>query len=67
MKLNLSFEDQCSPANPRMPLVADMKQILIDSFKGIKFNHSITPIFLRAYLCQLMLLFDTRARIIKDA
>lgn len=30
----LAYEDQCSPANPRMPLVADMKQILIDSFKG---------------------------------
>ncbi|HHT66789.1 MAG TPA: bifunctional acetaldehyde-CoA/alcohol dehydrogenase [Erysipelotrichaceae bacterium] len=30
----LAYEDQCSPANPRMPLVEDMKQILIDSYKG---------------------------------
>ncbi|NLB48541.1 MAG: bifunctional acetaldehyde-CoA/alcohol dehydrogenase [Erysipelotrichia bacterium] len=30
----LAYEDQCSPANPRMPLIADMKQILIDSYKG---------------------------------
>ena len=29
----LAYEDQCSPANPRVPLVADMKQILIDAYK----------------------------------
>ena len=30
----LAYEDQCSPANPRMPIVEDMKKILIDSYKG---------------------------------
>lgn len=28
----LAYEDQCSPANPRVPLVEDMKQILKDAF-----------------------------------
>ncbi len=31
-----AFEDQCSPANPRLPLVADMEDILARSYKGIK-------------------------------
>lgn len=30
----LAFEDQCSPANPRVPLVADIKDILKKSYKG---------------------------------
>ena len=30
----LAYEDQCSPANPRVPLVEDMIQILKDSYKG---------------------------------
>ena len=30
----LAYEDQCSPANPRLPLVADMKDILERSFSG---------------------------------
>ncbi len=30
----MAYEDQCSPANPRVPMVEDMKQILIKSFKG---------------------------------
>ena len=30
----LAFEDQCSPANPRLALVEDMKQILIDAYYG---------------------------------
>ena len=32
----LAFEDQCSPANPRIPMVDDMKVILTNSFKGTK-------------------------------
>ena len=24
----LAYEDQCSPANPRLPMVADMEEIL---------------------------------------
>ena len=29
-----SFEDQCTTANPRVPLVSEMKQILLDSYYG---------------------------------
>ena len=30
----IAFEDQCSPANPRLPLVKDMEEILIKAYKG---------------------------------
>ena len=30
----LAYEDQCSPANPRVPLVNDMIEILKKSYKG---------------------------------
>lgn len=30
----LAYEDQCTPANPREPLVADMVLILRDAYKG---------------------------------
>lgn len=30
----LAYEDQCSPANPRVPMVQDMVQILKDSYEG---------------------------------
>ena len=29
-----AFEDQCTTANPRLPLVSELRQILIDSFYG---------------------------------
>ena len=29
-----AFEDQCTTANPRVPLVSEMKTILIDSYYG---------------------------------
>ncbi len=29
-----AYEDQCSPANPRVPLVEDMKQILLKAYEG---------------------------------
>ena len=29
----LAYEDQCTPANPREPLVSDMIQILKDAYK----------------------------------
>ncbi|MDY3196268.1 MAG: iron-containing alcohol dehydrogenase, partial [Paracholeplasma sp.] len=32
----LAYEDQCSPANPRLPMVADMKEILIKAYHGTK-------------------------------
>ncbi len=33
----LAYEDQCSPANPRVPLVDDMKQILKDAYYNKEF------------------------------
>ena len=32
----LAYEDQCSPANPRVPMVEDMKVILKQAYKGFK-------------------------------
>ena len=29
-----AYEDQCSPANPRVPLVEDMKEILLKAYQG---------------------------------
>ena len=34
MLADRAFEDQCTTANPRVPLVSELKQILIDSFYG---------------------------------
>ena len=34
MLADRAFEDQCTPANPRLPLVEELKQILIDSYYG---------------------------------
>ena len=33
-----AFEDQCTTANPRVPLVSELKQILIDSYYGNEIN-----------------------------
>ena len=33
----LAYEDQCSPANPRVPLVEDMKKIMIDAYDNQEF------------------------------
>ena len=33
----LAYEDQCSPANPRVPLVEDMKKILTDAYDSKEF------------------------------
>ncbi len=32
---NHAFEDQCTTANPRLPLVSELKKILIDAYYGI--------------------------------
>ena len=39
MLADRAFEDQCTTANPRLPLVSELKQILIDAYYGneIKF------------------------------
>ena len=33
----LAYEDQCSPANPRVPMVEDMKEILIKAYDNKEF------------------------------
>ena len=33
----LAYEDQCSPANPRVPMVEDMQKILIDAYDNKEF------------------------------
>ncbi len=33
----LAYEDQCSPANPRVPMVEDMQRILIDAYDTKEF------------------------------
>ena len=30
----LAYEDQCSPANPRVPMVQDMVEILTAAYEG---------------------------------
>lgn len=30
----MAYEDQCTPANPRVPLVKDMEQIMLDAYQG---------------------------------
>jgi len=30
----LAYEDQCTPANPRVPLVKDMEELMMDAYKG---------------------------------
>lgn len=37
-----AYEDQCSPANPRQPLIKDLEQILYDAFYGINTPHDIS-------------------------
>ncbi|ABR73965.1 bifunctional acetaldehyde-CoA/alcohol dehydrogenase [Actinobacillus succinogenes] len=34
----LAYEDQCSPANPRLPIVADMEDILANAYYGYDEN-----------------------------
>ena len=38
MLADKAFEDQCTTANPRVPLVTELKQILIDSYYGNEVN-----------------------------
>ena len=38
-----AFDDQCTGANPRYPLIAELKQILLDSYYGRKFSEGVKP------------------------
>ena len=35
MLADRAFEDQCTTANPRVPLVSEIKQMLLDSYYGV--------------------------------
>ncbi len=37
-----AFDDQCTGANPRYPLIAELKQIMLDSFYGREFNEGVS-------------------------
>ena len=30
-----AYRDQCAPANPRMPMLADMKDLMVAAYYGI--------------------------------
>ena len=34
MLADRAYEDQCTTANPRVPLVSEIKQMLLDSYYG---------------------------------
>ncbi|AYA40101.1 bifunctional acetaldehyde-CoA/alcohol dehydrogenase [Xenorhabdus nematophila] len=38
-----AFDDQCTGANPRYPLISELKQLLLDSFYGRKFTEQTLP------------------------
>ena len=38
MLADRAFEDQCTTANPRVPLVFELKQILLDSYYGKEYE-----------------------------
>ncbi len=35
-----SYRDQCAPANPRMPMLADMKELMVAAFYGISIEEA---------------------------
>jgi acetaldehyde dehydrogenase/alcohol dehydrogenase len=35
-----AFDDQCSGANPRFPLIAELRQLLLDSYYGRAFHEA---------------------------
>ncbi|HBC6229123.1 TPA: bifunctional acetaldehyde-CoA/alcohol dehydrogenase [Proteus mirabilis] len=40
-----AFDDQCTGANPRYPLISELKQLLLDSYYGREFNeHPVAEI-----------------------
>ncbi|MNG31157.1 Aldehyde-alcohol dehydrogenase [compost metagenome] len=35
-----AFDDQCTGANPRYPLISELKTIMLDTFYGRKFSEA---------------------------
>lgn len=42
----MAFDDQCTGANPRYPLISELKAILIDSYYGQKYQESYNRVHL---------------------
>ncbi|VUT03658.1 Aldehyde-alcohol dehydrogenase [Klebsiella huaxiensis] len=36
-----AFDDQCTGANPRYPLISELKQLLLDSYYGNKYEEKL--------------------------
>lgn len=36
-----AFDDQCTGANPRYPLIAELKQIMLDTFYGHEYSETV--------------------------
>lgn len=36
-----AFDDQCTGANPRYPLISELKQILMDTYYGREFSEEL--------------------------
>ena len=45
-----AFDDQCTGANPRYPLIAELKQIMLDTFYGRDYSETDIP---SAEICEL--------------
>jgi len=45
-----AFDDQCTGANPRYPLIAELKQIMLDTFYGRDYSETDVP---SAEICEL--------------
>ena len=45
-----AFDDQCTGANPRYPLIAELKQIMLDTFYGRDYSEADVP---SAEICEL--------------
>jgi acetaldehyde dehydrogenase/alcohol dehydrogenase len=39
-----AFDDQCSGANPRFPLISELRQLLLDSYYGREFQETRGPV-----------------------
>lgn len=39
-----AFDDQCTGANPRYPLISELKQIMLDSYYGREFSENTPPV-----------------------
>ncbi|MGT3086112.1 hypothetical protein, partial [Salmonella enterica] len=37
-----AFDDQCTGANPRYPLISELKQILLDTYYGREYSEGET-------------------------